>query len=99
MLKPVGVYIAISYGHPDKRRYHLKREHLDFEVTQHKIFIESLEVKTEIEEKAHYVYICHKGKSAAKSTLKWPKVEEYLLGIIKDKQKKKWWKSLFCIKE
>jgi ubiquinone/menaquinone biosynthesis C-methylase UbiE len=30
VLKPGGVYIAISYGKPENREFHFEREHLNF---------------------------------------------------------------------
>ena len=58
VLKPGGRYVAISYGKPDNRTYHFKREHLDFELTQHKITYTIYDKKSEEhEDNAHYIYV------------------------------------------
>jgi ubiquinone/menaquinone biosynthesis C-methylase UbiE len=32
VIKPTGIYFAISFGAPAEREMHLKREHLSFEI-------------------------------------------------------------------
>ena len=34
VLKTSGVYLAISYGKPENRSFHLEREHLKFQIKQ-----------------------------------------------------------------
>jgi ubiquinone/menaquinone biosynthesis C-methylase UbiE len=65
VLKDGGIYMIISYGKPENRVMHLKRKHLDFEVSIFTIKKES-QVTDDIDDssKTHYVYICKKNKNA-----------------------------------
>ena len=100
VLIPGGKYLAISYGKPDNRTYHFRREHLDFELTQHKITYKIYDKKTEEhEDNAHYIYVWSKGPNADTAATRWARVEENLISSINDSCKKKWWKTLFCIKQ
>ena len=35
VLKPKGIYLAISYGKPENRCFHFERPHLDFTIKQY----------------------------------------------------------------
>jgi ubiquinone/menaquinone biosynthesis C-methylase UbiE len=52
VLKTGSCYVLISLAPPEKRLHHLKRQHLNFEVTIEKVKFGSKAV--------HYVYICRK---------------------------------------
>ena len=58
MLKVGGTYIAISYGNPEGREFHLIRDHLSFNVLTFKI--------EKISNKVHHVFICTKREDADK---------------------------------
>ena len=66
VLKDGGIYMIISYGKPENRVMHLKRKHLDFEVSIFTIKKESQITVDDIDDssKIHYVYICKKNKNA-----------------------------------
>lgn len=56
VLKDDGVYVIISYGSPETRMEHLRREHVGWEIR-----IENLIKKAEDGgELLHYVYVCRK---------------------------------------
>lgn len=61
VLKTGGYYMAISYGVPDNREFHLIREHLKFEIKTYKI-----EKKHEGSNQSsiHYIYVCKKLEGA-----------------------------------
>jgi ubiquinone/menaquinone biosynthesis C-methylase UbiE len=62
VLKTGGYYMAISYGVPENREFHLIREHLKFEVNTYKI-----EKKHENGNlSVHYVYVAKKMPGADK---------------------------------
>ena len=45
VLKPNGVYLAISYGKPENRDFHFERPHLDFSIKLYalcKLYLKSL---------------------------------------------------------
>lgn len=65
VLKPNGIYFAVSYGAPWSRLAHLKREHVDFaiEVQELKNYSEEGELSI------HYLYVCRKGKMEKKDEL------------------------------
>ena len=63
VLKTGGCYVAISYGLPENREFHLIREHLKFELNTYKI-----EKKHEGngQMSVHYVYVAKKLPGADK---------------------------------
>ena len=64
VLKVGGYYIAVSYGNPESRAFHLEREFLiwdrkEFVLREIQEKKQELEEKKE-EEKIHYIYVCCK---------------------------------------
>jgi ubiquinone/menaquinone biosynthesis C-methylase UbiE len=72
VLKTGGYYMAISYGVPENREFHLIREHLKLELNTYKI-----EKKHEGSNatSVHYIYVAKKLPGADdQSSVKWPQV-------------------------
>jgi EEF1A lysine methyltransferase 4 len=61
VLKTGGCYVAISYGIPDNREFHLVREHLKFDIHTYKIN-KKHEHSGQIS--IHYIYVCRKLQGA-----------------------------------
>jgi len=65
VLKPNGIYLAISYGKPESRAFHFERDHLAFSLKQYILFpVDCPEEQKE--EKSHYIYVCRKQPDANK---------------------------------
>lgn len=60
VLKPGGVYMAISYGKPESRAIHFEREHLALSLKQYILYPVEAKSEEEKEEKSHYIYVCTK---------------------------------------
>ena len=58
--------MAVSYGTPEHRSFHFKREHLGFDL---KLYTVERQNKETGEPSIHYVYICHKLENADKKAL------------------------------
>lgn len=67
VLKPGGVYMAISYGRPENRIFHFERPNLDFAIKQLVLYPADCATEEEKEEKSHFVYLCTKGPNAKKN--------------------------------
>mmetsp|Transcript_15926 Transcript_15926/g.15662 ORF Transcript_15926/g.15662 Transcript_15926/m.15662 type:complete len:118 (-) Transcript_15926:8-361(-) len=78
VLKPSGIYFVVSYGIPEKRLFHFKRDHLDFSISTFIIKPEIPESEKEKSNKIHYIYICTKGDDAETAQENWPMVREQL---------------------
>ena len=63
VLKTGGYYMAISYGVPENREFHLIREHLKLEIKTYKI--EKKHGDTG-QLSIHYIYVCKKLEGADK---------------------------------
>lgn len=57
VLKVGGTYMAISYGLPENRMFHLQRKHLHFDIKMLKVDKEHPDSASKT---AHYIYICTK---------------------------------------
>lgn len=57
VLKVGGTYMAISYGLPENRMFHLQRKHLNFDIKTIKVDKEHPDTG---QTTAHYIYICTK---------------------------------------
>ena len=60
VLKTGGYYVAISYGKPENRSFHFKRDNLNLDLKITSIFPADCQTEEEKDEKSHYVYICEK---------------------------------------
>jgi len=73
VLRLGGIYWAISYGNPEHRLEHLKREHLSFDIEVVTMECEDPKAGT------HYSYICKKNPDATLAENSWNKVKTQLL--------------------
>ena len=66
VIKPNGIYFGLSFGSPEEREVHLKKEHLSFSIQTIKRYSSSNDATTpeDKEEQTHYVYICTKLQDA-----------------------------------
>lgn len=64
VLKPRGVYVAISYGKPESRIDHFERQHLSFDTKIYALYPVETKNDKEKEEKSHYIYVCWKKEDA-----------------------------------
>jgi EEF1A lysine methyltransferase 4 len=84
VLKTGGYYMAVSYGVPDNREFHLIREHLKFELNTYKI--EKKHPNTN-QTSVHYIYVAKKLPEADKHCEKnWPQVMNQIRMEMEDDQ-------------
>ena len=73
VLKPGGVYMAISYGSPDSRNYHFDRKHLTWDYLELQIPTAGASI--------HYIYICTKQEGWQEA------VETHFANVIEELEK------------
>ena len=78
VLKPGGIYFAISYGRPENRIFHFERNHLAFDVKQYVLFPDDWKNDEEKQDKSHFVYIWTKNDKYQESLKNWDQVREQL---------------------
>lgn len=64
VLKPGGIYFAISYGKPESRSFHFQQPFLGFENREFILYDANIDSEEEREEKSHYIYVCKKLQNA-----------------------------------
>mmetsp|Transcript_58338 Transcript_58338/g.162584 ORF Transcript_58338/g.162584 Transcript_58338/m.162584 type:complete len:212 (+) Transcript_58338:89-724(+) len=71
VLQPNGVYIAVSHGQPSYRLTYLQRPEFEWNVkiytVQKPMMGMAASLSTEEKDNVHYVYVCVKGESAART--------------------------------
>ena len=71
-MKLDGAYMAISYGNPENRLFHYKRDHLKFNLSTFQV----VQPHPNGNQTIHYVYVCKKLEGADEQCeLKWAEVE------------------------
>lgn len=64
-MKVGGFYMAISYGDPQSRVFHMEREFLSWNIKTYKLFeMDAQHDNKEAQDKTHYVYCCEKLEGA-----------------------------------